>query len=197
MRKLLPLITAVLLCRTTPARPSTIVPFTIEASEDVAREFPGAPRLQSFSFAQWKGRWIFIGGRMAGYHAVGGGSAEFLRADANRDVWVVDTIAKPARTYHVPVAQLPSRLATVQAQWTATGLLYFQDGEELYICGGYGQDEKGNWSTFDVISRVSLPLFFATAAVPLFIRFFSVLHCRHRNLPALKPRSLSQVIAYQ
>jgi len=158
MKTLLLLITAaVLLCRFMSARPSTIVPFAIEASEDAASEFPGAPRLQSFSFAQWKGRWIFIGGRMAGYHAVGGGSAEFLRADANHDVWVIDTTVRPARTYHVPLAQLPSRLAPVQAQWTSTGLLYFQDGEQLYICGGYGQDEKGNWSTFDVISRVSLP----------------------------------------
>src|SRR2546425_6705536 len=64
------------------------VPFTIDVSEAVAGEFPGAPRLQSFSFAQWKGRWVFIGGRVSGYHAVGGGSAEFLRADANREIWV-------------------------------------------------------------------------------------------------------------
>jgi len=133
------------------------VPFTIDVSEAVAGEFPGAPRLQSFSFAQWKGRWVFIGGRISGYHAVGGGSAEFLRADANREVWVIDTTVKPARTYHVPVTQLPPRLAVIQAQWTSTGQLYFQDGDKLYICGGYGQDEKGKWSTFDVISRVSLP----------------------------------------
>jgi hypothetical protein len=137
-------------------RPSATVPFTIDASEDVAREFPGAPRLQSFSFAQWKGRWIFIGGRISGYHAGGGGSAEFLRADANRDVWVIDTTVKPAKTYHVPVA-LPMRLAAVQAQWASTGQLYFQDGDTLYIAGGYGQDERGKWSTMDVISQVSLP----------------------------------------
>src|SRR5205823_10342187 len=27
----------------------------------------------------------------------------------------------------------------------------------LYICGGYGQDQNGEWSTFDVISRANLP----------------------------------------
>src|SRR5207253_7251422 len=27
----------------------------------------------------------------------------------------------------------------------------------IYICGGYGQDENGNWSTFDAVSRVSVP----------------------------------------
>jgi hypothetical protein len=139
------------------AQSSATLPFTIVASEDVASDFPGAPRLQSFSFAQWKGRWVFIGGRISGYHAVGGGSAEFLRADANRDVWVVDTNVRPARTYHVSVSQLPGRFAALQAQWTSTGQLYFQDGDNLYICGGYGQDEHGHWSTFDIVSRVSLP----------------------------------------
>jgi hypothetical protein len=138
------------------SQPPSPPPFTIDASEDVAIEFPGAPQLQAFSFAQWKGRWVFIGGRVSGYHAGGGGSAEFLRADANREVWVIDTTVEPARTYHVPVA-LPPSLSAVQAQWTSTGQLYLQDGEKLYICGGYGQDEKGKWSTFDVISKVNLP----------------------------------------
>jgi hypothetical protein len=172
MKKLFVLLLAVLACgivmsganasakarsHQVPDRSSVTVPFAIEATEDAANEFPGAPRLQSFSFAQWKGRWVFIGGRISGYHAVGGGSAEFLRGDANRDVWVVDTTVKPARTYHVPLAQLPPRLAVVGAQWGATGQLYHQDGAKLYICGGYGQDENGKWSTFDVISRVNLP----------------------------------------
>ena len=41
-------------------------PFTIEATEDVSPMFPGAPRVQSFVFAEWKGRWVFIGGRDRG-----------------------------------------------------------------------------------------------------------------------------------
>src|SRR6266567_8739209 len=131
MKKLLVLLLAVLGGRIALARSSATVPFTIEATEDAADEFPGAPRLQSFSFAQWKGRWVFIGGRISGYHAVGGGSAEFLRRDANTDVWIVDTSVKPVRTYHIPVASLPQRLAVVRAQWASTGQLYFQDGDQL------------------------------------------------------------------
>jgi hypothetical protein len=134
------------------------VPFTIEATENVAGDFPGAPHLQSFSFAQWEGRWVFVGGRISGYHAVGGGSADFLRADANRDVWVVDTRVKPAQTYHAAVAQMPARLAPVRAQWMSTGTLYVQDGDQLYISGGYGQDEQGKWTTFDIVSKVNLPV---------------------------------------
>src|SRR5262245_62970494 len=117
MRKLFVLLFGILPSLVSAPRSPATVPFTIEASENVAGEFPGAPRLQSFSFAQWKGRWIFIGGRISGYHAVGGGSAEFLSADANREVWAVDTTSKPARTYHAPLAQIGSRPPAVVAQW--------------------------------------------------------------------------------
>jgi hypothetical protein len=137
--------------------PSADLPFTITASENVSSDFPGAPRIQSFSFAQWRGRWVFIGGRKAGYHGVGGESAEFSRAEANSEVWVVDTTVHPARTYHVPVDALPPALTLVKDQWTSTAQLYFQDGEKLYISGGYGQDYSGKWTTFPLISQIDLP----------------------------------------
>src|SRR6266700_2633217 len=139
------------------ALPAARLPFTIEATEDASADFPGAPRIQSFSFAQWQGRWVFIGGRTAGYHSVGGGPAEFLREEANREVWVVDTTVKPARTYHVPVDRLPADLTPVKDQWTSTAQLYFQDGAKLYVAGGYGQDHAGKWITFPLISQVDLP----------------------------------------
>jgi hypothetical protein len=138
--------------------PPAKLPFHIDASEDAAAEFPGAPHVQSFSFGQWKGRWVFIGGRASGYHNAGGGPAEFLRSDANRDVWVVDTTVKPAKTFHVAIATLPAALTPVKDEWTATGQLYYQDGPSLYIGGGYGQDHNGNWVTYPVISVVNLPM---------------------------------------
>ena len=120
MKKFLLLVFAISTRRVISARPQAAVPFSVEATENVGGEFPGAPRLHSFSFAQWKGRWVFIGGRIGGYHAVGGGSAEFLQADSNREVWVVDTTVKPAQTYHAGVAQLPESLRLVGAQWAST-----------------------------------------------------------------------------
>ncbi len=132
-------------------------PFSVEAIEDVSSEFPGAPKLQSFSFAQWEGRWVFIGGRTAGYHSVGGGSAEFLQSDANKEVWVVDTTAKPAQAYHAPLKQLPDSMAIVRDQWGATASASVQDGASLYIAGGYGQASTGKWTTFPILSKVDLP----------------------------------------
>jgi hypothetical protein len=135
----------------------TKLPFSIDATEDASKNFPGAPRIQSFSFGQWQGRWVFIGGRSAGYHNAGGGPAEFLRRDANRDMWVVDTTVQPARTYHVPVTQLPETLAQVKDQWMSTGQFYYQDGPKLYLGGGYGEDRDGKWRTYPLISQVDLP----------------------------------------
>ena len=94
---------------------------------------------------------------MAGYHGVGGGEAEFLRADANRDVWVLDTTAKPVRTYSAPLDQLPATLLPVKDQWASTAQHSFQDGPNLYIAGGYGQDHNGDWVTYPQISSVDLP----------------------------------------
>jgi hypothetical protein len=144
----------VLFAAVAPPRP---LPFTVEACEDASSQFPGAPRVQSFAFGQWQGRWVFIGGRIAGYHSVGGGAAEFLEKDANQDVWVVDTNATPAKTYHAPLAQLPSSLTAVRDQWSSAALLYVQDGSKLYVAGGYGRDHTGKWVTFPLVSQVDLP----------------------------------------
>lgn len=133
------------------------LPLRIDATEDAAQDFPGAPGVQAFSFGQWKGRWVFIGGRISGYHNAGGGPAEFLRTDANRDIWVVDSTLKPAKTYHIAIAALPDSLLPVKDEWAATGQLYYQDGSTLYIAGGYGQDHQGNWVTYPLISAVELP----------------------------------------
>jgi hypothetical protein len=132
-------------------------PFTVEAHKDASHDFPGVPQIQSFAFGQWQGRWVFIGGRIAGYHSVGGGSAEFLEKDANRDIWVVDSTVRPAKTYHLAVAQLPASLTPVKDQWTSAGLLYYHDSAKLYIAGGYGRDHDGKWVTFPILSQVDLP----------------------------------------
>jgi len=132
-------------------------PFTIDATEDASASFPGAPHIQSFSFAQWQGRWVFIGGRITGYHALGGASADFPRAESNRDVWVIDTTVSPARSYHAPVSSLPASLQDVKDEWQSSGQFYYQDGASLYVGGGYGEDSTGHWLTFPLIAKIDLP----------------------------------------
>jgi hypothetical protein len=138
-----------------PARPGRI---QIEASEDVSSLFPGAPRLQSFAWAQWDGKWIFIGGRTGGYHGIGQGDVDFPRSRANLKIWVVEpSDSGPARTYSFAVADLPATLAIVKDQWVASNLLHFQDRDMLYLAGGYGQNTAGDLVTYPILSAVNLP----------------------------------------
>jgi hypothetical protein len=133
-------------------------PFTLEARDDVSARFPGSPRLHSFAWAQWNGKWIFIAGRTGGYHGVGGADADFPRDRANAKIWVVDPSGDgPARTFNFPVAALPASLDPVKDQWMSSNLLFFQDHETLYLAGGYGQDSQHEWVTYPILSSVDLP----------------------------------------
>ncbi|MEQ1947681.1 MAG: hypothetical protein ABL995_10865, partial [Bryobacteraceae bacterium] len=140
------------------AAPARKLPFTVEASDDVSSRFTGAPRIHSFAWAQWEGKWIFIGGRTSGYHGVGGSEADFPRATANARIWVVDPAGTgPARTFSIPLSDLPDSLAVVKDQWASSNPAFFQDGETLYVTGGYGRNSAGLWVTYPVLSSVRLP----------------------------------------
>jgi len=133
-------------------------PIVVEASEDASAEFAGAPRLQSFAWAQWDGKWIFIAGRTGGYHGVGQGDVDFPRARANQRIWVIEPPSSGrAKVYSFAVADLPASLSTVKDQWLSSNLLHFQDNDTLYLAGGYGENSKGDLVTYPVISSVSLP----------------------------------------
>lgn len=132
--------------------------YTIEAKEDVSGRFPGAPRLHSFVSAEWEGKWLFLAGRIGGYHGVGGGEADFPRATANQRIWVIDpTGGGPARTYSLPVNKLPAGLEPVKEQWMSANLQSVQHGETLYITGGYGITSTGKWITHPILSTVHIP----------------------------------------
>jgi hypothetical protein len=133
------------------------VPFTIEASEDVSRQFTGLAQLQSFAWATWQGKWVFIAGRTNGYHGLGGGDTDFDRPQANQRIWVVDPSTSPAGVFSTPVSVLPDRLAAVRDQWMSSNPLHFQAGDTLYIAGGYGKNSNGEYVTYPVLSSVNLP----------------------------------------
>jgi hypothetical protein len=137
---------------------ATSLPLEIEGSEDVSSRFPGAPQLQSFAWAEWDGKWIFIAGRTGGYHGIGQGDVDFPRSRANLKIWVVDPAEPgPARVYSFPVAQLPASLGPVKDQWVSSNVLHFQDNDTLYLAGGYGQNSAGELVTYPILSAVNLP----------------------------------------
>jgi len=134
------------------------LPFTVEASEDVSADFPDAPLLQSFAWAEWQGKWIFIAGRTGGYHGIGQGDVDFPRTRANQKIWVIEPSEKGTATVHsFAVADLPASLGAVKDQWMSSNLLYWQDNDTLYLAGGYGQNSAGETVTYPILSAVNLP----------------------------------------
>lgn len=99
----------------------SIVPKTISS-------FPG---VHSFAFGQHNGKWLIIGGRRDGLHARQPNSS-FPAASNNTDIFVIDPAT--AQFWSAPLTTLAAGIAE---QLQATNLNFYQDGDTLYLIGGY------------------------------------------------------------
>jgi hypothetical protein len=116
------------------------------------------PTLHSFAAGHHDGKWVLIGGRTNGLHGFNNISTEnFPPQFQNRDVWVVDPVAKTSwsRSLESPTAGFTA--AEVYSLTNANNQFY-QRGDRLYMTGGYGLEVAPNINnTFDELSAVDLP----------------------------------------
>lgn len=98
----------------------------------------GLGGLQSFAWAQHEGKWLLIGGRLDGLHRRQPFAA-FDVAGNNNQLIVVDPVAK--QKWSAPLSSLPTGL---QEQLSATNMEFIQDGEYLYLAGGYGYSKTSS-----------------------------------------------------
>lgn len=129
-------------------------------------DFGNAPiaGLHSFASGVVDGKWVILSGRTNGVHEIDqAGTGSFPAETQNRDVWVIDPIAK--QTWHRSLGQLgatdvdpASGLTPTQvASLAATNNEFQQVGNTLYIAGGYGLNTSGEFETFNKISAINLP----------------------------------------
>lgn len=98
----------------------------------------GLPGLHSYAFAQHNGKWLIIGGRKDGIHARQPFNA-FPSTQNNTDIYVVDIVTNQFWTASV------NTLATgLKEQLQSTNMNFYQDGDTLYIIGGYGFSTTAN-----------------------------------------------------
>jgi hypothetical protein len=91
----------------------------------------GLPGLHSYVFAQHNGKWLIIGGRKDGLHARQPFNA-FPETQNNTDIYVVDVYNNQLWSASV------NTLATgLREQLQSTNMNFYQDGNTLYIIGGY------------------------------------------------------------
>ncbi len=144
------------------ALPSLAQPpqYTIDLN---ATTVPSLPGLHSFVHAQGSSkvsnRWLVVGGRTNGLHAftesTNGGVTPppnaFPPSMANRSLWVVDPVQKKAWS-----AALPSTLAIADAL-SVTNASAVQDGNTLYVIGGYGLNSTTQqMTTFPTLTSIQV-----------------------------------------
>ncbi len=132
------------------AAPQAQAPFfTLEINEVAA---VNAPAVHSTAVAQHNGRWLFVTGRVDGLHRLFGGEA-FPEDMQNNDVIVYDAGADQAWA-----ASLDELSDVVADPLRSTNGQFWQDGDTLYLIGGYGYDHASSGKlTFGVLTAIDVP----------------------------------------
>lgn len=112
----------------------------------------GLGGLQSYAWGQHNGKWLIIGGRLDGLHRRQPFAA-FDVAGHNNQLIVVDPIAQ--QRWSAPLSSLPIGL---QEQLSSTNMEFFQEGDYLYLTGGYGySNTSDDHITYPNLSAVKVP----------------------------------------
>ena len=108
--------------------------------------------LQSFAFGQHNGKWLIVGGRLDGLHRRQPFAA-FDVAGNNNQIIVIDPVSK--NKWSVNLSTLSVAL---QEQLSSTNMEFHQDGNYLYLIGGYGHNAASNSKkTFDNLTAIDVP----------------------------------------
>jgi len=113
---------------------------------------PGTGGLQSFAYGQHGGKWLLIGGRLDGLHRRQP-FASFDLAGHNNQLLVIDPVTQQQWT--APLTSLP---AALQEQLSSTNMQFYQNGDYLYLTGGYGySNTAADHVTYDKLTAVEVP----------------------------------------
>ncbi len=122
-------------------------PFSISIEKVVTTQ--PLPGYHSFAFAQHNGKWLIMGGRTNGLHGLNPNDS-FDQTYANNNAVVIDTATW--QIYYSSFSNLPYAVAD---PLRSTNMQYVQDGDYLYMVGGYGRDSILNlFVTFPVLSSI-------------------------------------------
>lgn len=114
---------------------------------------PNLGGLQAYAFGQHEGKWLIVGGRLDGLHQRQPFAA-FDVAGHNNQLLVVDPAAK--KRWLAPLSSLP---VAIQEQLKSTNMEFIQEGDFLYLVGGYGySDTAGDHITYGKLTAVNVPL---------------------------------------
>lgn len=112
----------------------------------------GLRGIQSYAWGQHEGKWLIVGGRLDGLHRRQPFAA-FDVAGSNNQLLVIDPVSQ--QKWSAPLTSLPTRL---QEQLSSTNMEFYQEGDYLYLIGGYGYSNTANdHITYPNLSAVKVP----------------------------------------
>ncbi len=136
---------------TSPNPPTATLPYRFDLAEVPNSTLPA---VHSYSSAHANGKWLIIGGRIAGLHGFGNSTNNFPRSTANLTAYVIDLAANRVLGSANLVQSLPAQLA---GPLTASNPEFVQVGTNLFIVGGYGKDlVSGELTTFGSLIKVDV-----------------------------------------
>ncbi len=125
------------------------IPFNLQL-EPV--DIEGVGGIQSYAFGQDNGRWFIVGGRLDGLHQ----RQPFAAFDAsgnNNQLVVIDPVTQQKWT-----ASLNSLSVGIREQLSSTNMEFQQEGDYLYVIGGYGDSNtKGGHTTYANLTAIHVP----------------------------------------
>lgn len=138
----------------TPVLSSAQLPFQIKL-EKASLQLPVG--FHSGAFATHRGKWLLVAGRTNGLHGFESNTDNFPPSSQNRSFIVVDP--SKGKVYSRSLEDPQSGLTAEQIdQLSVTSPQFFQKGDTLYLCGGYGvNSEDGSFSTKDVLTAIDVP----------------------------------------
>jgi hypothetical protein len=108
--------------------------------------------LQAFAWGQHNGKWLIIGGRLDGLHRRQPFAA-FDIAGHNNQLIVFDPVS--TQKWSAPLSSLPY---SIQEQLSATNMEFYQEGDYLYLIGGYGYSNTfDNHITYPNLTAIKVP----------------------------------------
>lgn len=115
-------------------------------------EISGLQGVQSFAWGQHDGKWLIVGGRIDGLHRRQP-FASFDVAGLNTQLLVIDPVNK--QRWSAPLSSLPN---SIQEQLSATNFEFIQEGDSLYVIGGYGYSATlGDHTTYANMTAIDVP----------------------------------------
>ncbi len=123
--------------------------------EEANFELPNG--IHSYSFAQYDGKWLLVGGRTNGMHGFNADDNNFPPQQQNTTLYVVNPAS--GTVYSRPLNDPTSGLTQTQIDsLSVTSPQNYQNESTLYMTGGYGVvTSTGQFTTKDTLTAIDVP----------------------------------------